>query len=141
MTQPLIVLIEDNSADVLLFKKALAEAGVAHTLVRFETGNDALEPLCGRGATLSPDAILMDLNTPRSDGFDVLKTLKSTPRLSSVPIAVMSSSRAASDHKLAALHGTPFIQKPSQLEDFLTEIGNAVREILRVVLFPSRLSK
>ena len=98
-----------------------------------------MEPLCGRGATLSPDAILMDLNTPRSD--DVLKTLKSTPRLSSVPIAVMSSSRAASDHKLAALHGTPFIQKPSQLEDFLTEIGNAVREILRVVLFPSRLSK
>jgi len=126
-----IVLIEDNPSDVLLVELAINEAGITHELTRFETGIDAVEGLCGpKGAALHPDAILMDLNTPRSDGFEVLGKLTTSPHLSAVPIALLTSSRARFDKNRAALHGVRYIEKPSQLQDFLFAVGHAVKEML-----------
>jgi chemotaxis family two-component system response regulator Rcp1 len=129
-----VVLIEDNPADVLLVELALKEAGVACELTTFKSGEEALLLLCppiGMGSDVFvPDAILLDLNTPRSDGFEVLITLKRTPRLAGVPMAVLSSSQAPSDKHRIALQGTRYLQKPAQLTDFLTTIGKAVQEML-----------
>jgi chemotaxis family two-component system response regulator Rcp1 len=79
---------------------------------------------------LVPDAILLDLNTPRSDGFQVLATLKQAPRFAGVPIAIITSSRATSDNHRARLNGTRLIEKPSQLAAFLSTVGEAVKEML-----------
>lgn len=129
-----LVLIEDNPADVLLVEMALKEAGIACELTKFKNGEEALLMLCPPDGTepsfFVPDAILLDLNTPRSDGFKVLITLKRTPRLAGVPIAVPSSSHAPSDRHRAAMQGTRYLQKPAQLTDFLTTIGQAVTEML-----------
>jgi CheY-like chemotaxis protein len=115
-----IVLIEDNPADVYLVELAMQENDIRHQLTRFASGEEALEFLCGPGAADSvvPDAILLDLNTPRSDGFEVLIKLKQEPRLAKVPIAIITSSRATSDKHRSRLQGTRLIEKPSQLEDF-----------------------
>jgi CheY-like chemotaxis protein len=129
-----IVLIEDNPADVLLVELALKEAGIACELTKFQSGEDALLVLCPPIGTEAnafvPDVILLDLNTPRSDGFQVLITLRRAPRLAGVPMAVLSSSQAPSDKHRIALQGTRYLQKPSQLTDFLTTIGHAVQEML-----------
>jgi CheY-like chemotaxis protein len=129
-----LVLIEDNPADVLLVEMALKEAGISYELTKFKSGEEALLVLCppiGTGSDLFvPDAILLDLNTPRSDGFEVLITLKRTPRLAGVPMAVLSSSKAPSDKHRIALQGARYLQKPAQLTDFLTTIGQAVKEML-----------
>jgi CheY-like chemotaxis protein len=77
-----------------------------------------------------PDAILLDLNTPRCDGFQVLIALKQFPRLSQVPLAILTSSQASSDRHRAALENVRFIQKPAHLEEYLTTVGLAVREML-----------
>jgi CheY-like chemotaxis protein len=128
-----IVLIEDNPGDVLLVEMALKEAGIVHELIRFETGVDAVRNLCGNGAGAArPDAILMDLNTPRSDGFEVLASLAAAPELKSVPIALLTSSGARDDKDRAKLYGARFIQKPSQMREFFSTLGNAVREMLAV---------
>jgi CheY-like chemotaxis protein len=96
-----IVLIEDNPADVFLIELALKESGVTHEMTKFKSGEEALRALCPpegtRTSAFVPDAILLDLNTPKSDGFQVLIKLKQTPRLARVPMAVITSSQAASD--------------------------------------------
>src|SRR6516164_9187586 len=108
-----IVLIEDNPADVLLVEIALREAGIGCSLTRFESGNEAIEALCGlpEQGGIQPNAILLDLNTPGSDGFEALVKLKQFPRLAQVPIAVLTSSRAPSDRNRAAILGVRYIQK------------------------------
>ncbi len=129
-----IVLIEDNTADVFLVELALKESGITYELTKFKSGEEALRDLCppeGTGTNaFVPDAILLDLNTPKSDGFQVLIKLKQSPRLARVPMAIITSSQAASDKHRTSLQGTRYIQKPAQLQEFLTTVGQAVKEML-----------
>jgi two-component system, chemotaxis family, response regulator Rcp1 len=126
-----IVLIEDNPADVFLVELALKENGIPYKLTRFASGEEALQILCapGSGAAV-PDVILLDLNTPRSDGFQVLVKLKHTPGFENVPLAIITSSCATSDKQRARLEGARHIEKPSQLTEFLATVGGAVKEML-----------
>jgi two-component system, chemotaxis family, response regulator Rcp1 len=130
-----IVLIEDNSADVLLVEIALKENGIPYELTRFKNGVDALSFLCapeGKAPNaFHPDAILLDLNTPKSDGFEVLGKLRQNPHLADVPIAIITSSQATSDkHRTSIMGAVRYIYKPSQLEEFLTTVGGAVKDML-----------
>lgn len=131
-----IVLIEDNLADVVLVEMALKENDIPFELTRFEDGGTAVNALCSRGGesgTFHPDAILLDLNTPGSDGFDVLGKLRRHPHLADVPIAILSSSQARSDkHRTKLAGAVRYIEKPSQLETFLSSVGCAVREMLHL---------
>jgi CheY-like chemotaxis protein len=130
-----IVLIEDNSADVFLVDMALKQSGIPYELTRFKNGQEALASLCApAGAARNafhPDVILLDLNTPRTDGFAVLDKLREDPYLSDVPIAIITSSQAQSDkHRASLTGGVRFITKPSQLEEFLSTVGQAIKEML-----------
>jgi CheY-like chemotaxis protein len=130
-----IVLIEDNSADVLLVEMALQANSIPYKLTRFKNGEEAVNSLCspeGRAPNaLHPDAILLDLNTPKSDGFDVLGKLRQNPNFVDVPIAIITSSQATSDkHRASLMGGVRYIEKPSQLEEFLTAVGRAVKDML-----------
>jgi CheY-like chemotaxis protein len=132
-----IVLIEDNPADVLLVQLALEENGVACEMTEFENGLEALKVLCppeGTEANLFvPDAILLDLNTPKSDGFNILVRIKNTPHLVDVPIAIFTSSQARSDKARSdSLGAARYIQKPSGLDEFLSTVGRAIKEMLDV---------
>jgi len=133
-----VVLVEDNPGDVLLVELALEENNVACEIIRFSDGEEALRSLCaadGSGANgFRPDVILLDLNTPKSNGFDVLKQLKETPHLAGVPVAIVTSSRALSDKQRAEeLGAARYVEKPSELDEFLSEVGRAVKEMLQGV--------
>jgi CheY-like chemotaxis protein len=129
-----IVLIEDNPADVYLVELALNESGITYEMTKFTSGEDALSVFCPpegkETSTFVPDAILLDLNTPKSDGFQVLIKLKQAPRLARVPMAVITSSQASSDKHRTSLQGSRYIQKPAQLAEFLATVGQAVKEML-----------
>ena len=127
-----IVLIEDNPADVLLVKLALKENGILHELTQFDSGEEAIRTLCAdpKSQAFVPDAILLDLNTPRTDGFEALHRLREFPRFSDVPIAILTSSREQKDKHRASSQGTRYIEKPSQLNEFLTSVGLAVKAML-----------
>lgn len=130
-----IILIEDNPSDVYLMRLALERSGIVFELTNFKSGADALLTLCpdtaGKGADLHPDLILLDLNTPRSDGFEVLNRIRSNPRLADVPLAIVTSSASPADkHRAALMQDTPYIQKPTQLNEFMETVGNAVRALL-----------
>lgn len=133
MSAARIVLIEDNPADILLVELALKENGIPYEMTKFASGREAVSVLCAPEGSAEdpfiPDVILLDLNTPKSDGFQVLIQLKQSPRLAHVPIAIISSSAANSDR--FALQGVRYIQKPSNVETFFATVGQAVREMLR----------
>lgn len=125
-----IVLIVDNPADVLLVDMTLREGGISQ---RFESGVDAVEALCGRNrpGDLCPGVILPDLNTPRSDVFATLASLRESPWLSDVPVAILTSSRARSAKLHAELHGgTRLIEKLARLIDFLISVSGVVRDLV-----------
>lgn len=137
MSTRYIVLIEDNPADVLLEQKALEANDVACEMRQFDNGREALKALCppedSETSLLVPDAILLDLNTPKSDGFNVLVQLKNTPHLAEVPVAIFTSSQATIDKSRSSLLGAArYIQKPSSLEEFLSTVGQAIKEMLAV---------
>lgn len=133
MTAAQIVLIEDSPADAMLVDIALKESGIVYTLTRFTAGRDALAFLCppdGEAANaLKPDLIFLDLNTPKSDGFEILRELRQSPQCANVPVAIISSSPMGD--KGPVLSGASrYIQKPSNLNEFLASIGQAVKEML-----------
>ncbi|MGA3073961.1 MAG: response regulator [Bryobacteraceae bacterium] len=67
---------------------------------------------------LVPDLILLDLNLPRLEGFDVLRSVRSSPRMAGAPVGILTSSDAAKDrHRVAPIGAERYIHKPPTLED------------------------
>lgn len=130
-----IVLIEDNPSDVFLMNLAIEETGIEFRMTDFRTGADALNALCPAAAGARPiplpDLILLDLNTPRTDGFEVLARIRLDVRLSQVPVAIITSSSSPADrHRAAQLGATTYLQKPTELAAFLGKMAGAVKELL-----------
>src|ERR1700710_721119 len=117
-----ILLVEDNPADVRLTQEALREGKVKNNLSVARDGEEALAFLRREGEP-RPDLILLDLNLPRRDGREVLKEIKSDPRLMSIPVVVLTTSEAEVDIvKSYSLHANCYITKPVDLEQFITVV-------------------
>jgi CheY-like chemotaxis protein len=66
-----------------------------------------------------PDIILLDLNLPRINGYDVLKQLKDDPVLSTIPVIILTTSRDPLDHtQCKALGADMCLSKPHALKEF-----------------------
>ncbi|GGS13787.1 response regulator [Deinococcus knuensis] len=84
-----VLLIDDNTADLLLAEEAF-EDHAAHTeLITFTTGQDALNWLQDPREPL-PDVIMLDWYMPGMTGQEVLNALHADPTLASLPVTVMS---------------------------------------------------
>lgn len=126
-----ILLVEDNPGDVRLIEEAFKSAGFATTFHTVTDGAAAIDFLQDRTAT-DPDSVpdldlmLLDLNLPRTDGFEVLETIKNDPALASLPVLVLTSSEATEDIvKSYELCANAYLTKPTDPDEF-AEIGRAV---------------
>jgi CheY-like chemotaxis protein len=130
----LILIVDDNAGDVFLVERALEANNLNCEIVHYEDGEDALEAFSHAGRTggpRTPDLILLDLNLPRIDGIDVLRTIRQTPVLAKIPIAILTSSESPSDRQSIGLIGVNrYIVKPLRLEDFYTQVGGAIKSLL-----------
>ena len=117
-----ILLVEDNPADVLLTAEALREGGVSHDLNVVNNGADAIAYVRSRGKysdSVLPDIILLDINLPKKNGFEVLAELKEDPKLKHIPVIILTTSSAKQDiSKAYDLHANCYIVKPIELDDF-----------------------
>jgi CheY-like chemotaxis protein len=127
-----IVLVEDNPGDVYLFEKAMAARGIEFVLILYLDGRHAMRAIMEPKFPV-PDLILVDLNLPQRDGFDVLSTIRKEPRLTGVPVGVLTSSNSTKDRHWASLHNIDkYINKPATLEEFIDHVGTAVEELLEL---------
>ncbi|GGS04283.1 response regulator [Deinococcus sedimenti] len=126
-TRPVeILLIEDNPADVMLTQEAFEEAHFPHHLSHARDGVDALAFLRQQheqAGAPRPDVILLDLNMPRMSGLELLDILKEDSELRSIPVIVLTTSRAESDiWRSYNLHANAYIPKPVSIAEFVEVI-------------------
>ena len=115
-----IVIFEDNPADVMLIKRSLANAGIPFAATVIDNGGTALRYVSACSASHRPDLILIDLNLPEYDGFEIVEVIGRNPALSDVPFAILTSSVSDRDRDRAKKMGVAqFVSKPSDIDDFL----------------------
>ncbi len=85
-----IILAEDDSDDRLLFKEAIEELPVSVQLNIFNNGDELMEWLTTKKTKL-PDALFLDLNMPRKNGFATLAEIKRNTKLQNLPVIIFST--------------------------------------------------
>jgi CheY-like chemotaxis protein len=135
-----ILLIEDNPGDVELIHEALQFGKVLNRISVATDGEAALAFLNrARGFENAPrpDLILLDLNLPKKDGFEVLREVKNLPDVSRVPVVILTSSQAERDIlKSYNLRANCFISKPVDVDEFLNTVRSTGEFWLSIVKLP-----
>ncbi|MCC5810611.1 MAG: response regulator [Ectothiorhodospiraceae bacterium] len=138
-----ILMAEDDPDDRLLTQEAFDESRLANDLRFVEDGQELIEYLRGHGRYGNPaDAprpglILLDLNMPRKDGREVLAELKSDPDLRTIPVVVLTTSKAEEDIvRSYELGVNSFITKPVRFEGLLEVIKGLGYYWLEIVDLP-----
>jgi CheY-like chemotaxis protein len=131
--RPITILMADDDVDDReLAREALAESRVLNDLHAVNDGAELLEFLRHEGGYTAenaprPDLILLDLNMPKVDGREALAALKSDPKLRSIPVVILTTSRAEEDVvRSYDLGANSFISKPvtfAGLVEVMREIG------------------
>ena len=137
-----ILLVEDNPGDVRLAQEALKTSKVRNNLFVVEDGVEAMAFLRkgGKYADMPrPDLILLDLNLPRKSGREVLAEVKADPVLKTIPVVILTVSRAEEDVCRAyQLHANCYVTKPLDFEQFL-KITRTIEEFwLTIVRLPPK---
>jgi CheY-like chemotaxis protein len=126
-----ILLVEDDPRDVELTLTALEDYNLANEVVVARDGEQALDYLYCRGeykmrSTENPAVLLLDLKLPKVDGGEVLKQIKSDPKLSLIPVVVLTSSREEKDMIASYKLGVnAYVVKPVDFHEFV----NAIKEL------------
>jgi len=121
-----ILLVDDNANDVELTLDAFGEVHLGNPIAVARSGREALDLLFGRMAGPDgrraplPDLILLDLKMAGTDGFEVLRQVKSTPVLRRIPVIILTSSREEGDRAMSYDTGAnSYLVKPVSFEGML----------------------
>jgi CheY-like chemotaxis protein len=126
--------VEDEDAVAAIFRAALDASCLPITVRRVSNGEEALEYL--RTAALSPtaerpDAVFLDLNMPKMDGWEVLAEMQADQSLRSIPVVVLSTtSRSSEINRAFGLGARHYISKPSFFDDWISELKIACRRFV-----------
>ena len=131
-TKAKILLVEDNAADIRLTKKVLQENKIVGSLDIVRDGAEAIDFLKKRGKfsnASKPNLILLDLNLPKRNGFDVLKEMKHDEELKRIPVVILT----VSDVRAYNLHANCYIIKPLEMKEFYRIINSIINFWFTVV--------
>lgn len=122
MTKSLnILLIEDDSIEVMKFNRVIDKLEVKHKILEANNGEDALSFF--ENQSVLPDIILLDLNMPKLNGLEFLSVLKNNESLKYIPVIVLSTSCYEKDILAAYKLGIAgYILKPLKFEDYIARI-------------------
>jgi len=132
-----ILLVEDNEDDIVIIQEVFADMKLATIVNTVRDGEEALTYLRRKGkykVARMPDIVLLDINMPKKNGFEVLEEMKKDPRLQSLPVIMLTTSHREEDvvrsyekgacsyiHKLVILD--QFKQLIKQFEHYWTGIS------------------
>jgi len=140
-----ILMADDDADDRLLAKDALAECRLANELHFVENGEELLDYLHRRRKFVNlaqsprPGLILLDLNMPKKDGREALKEIKDDPRLRTIPVVVLTTSRADTDiSRIYELGANSFITKPVSFDSLVEVMKILGRYWFEIVELPAR---
>ncbi len=121
-----ILLVEDNPDDAELTVRAFAKYKLANIIVHVRDGEQALDYLLARGEYSGrdienrPRIILLDLNLPKINGLEILRIIRSTPKIKLIPVIILTTSKEESDLIQGYDGGAnSYIVKPVEFEKFV----------------------
>jgi CheY-like chemotaxis protein len=123
-----ILIVEDDDGHARLIEKNLKRAGISNQISRVENGREALDFLFSEGSFVgierpSPLLVLLDLNMPVMDGYQVLERMKSDARTHKVPVVVLTTTDDAREvTRCYELGCSVYITKPVEYEGFAAAI-------------------
>lgn len=117
-----ILLVEDNEDDIVLEQEALSEAKLVNIMSVVRDGEEALAYLKRQGRyhdAKVPGLILLDINMPKKNGFEVLDEIKADPDLRHIPVVMLTTSESERDIVRSYATGAcSFITKPMDFDKF-----------------------
>jgi CheY-like chemotaxis protein len=139
-----ILLVEDDPGHAVLIEKNLRRGGNANTLVTVNDGQKAVDFLLKRAGYTddtnpTPLVILLDLNMPSLDGYQVLKIIKNDERTRQIPVIMLSTTdNPAEVAKCYELGCNVYVTKPVEYEAFSKAIQN-LGAILSIIKVPTKV--
>jgi CheY-like chemotaxis protein len=127
--QPIkIMLVEDDPGHARLIEKNLRRAGITNEIIFIDNGQGAIDyldtNLCEQG-TYECLLILLDLNLPVLDGYQVLERIKSNERTKKIPVMILTTTDIPQEvERCYELGCNIFITKPVQYDEFCTAVRN-----------------
>lgn len=137
-----ILMADDDPDDRVMTKEALEENFLLNELRFVEDGAELMDYLKRRGKYSNPEisprpgVILLDLNMPKKDGRECLKEIKSDDELKSIPVIVLTTSKAEEDIlRSYDLGVNSFVTKPVtffELVEVMKNLGNYWFDIVQL---------
>ena len=128
-----LLLAEDNLPDALIVKEAIRQAQLpvsVHIAADGEQALKFLETAESNQDAPAPHMLLLDLNLPKVDGFEVLRAVRANDRFKDLPVLVVTSSDSPGDRSEAAGLSAAYFRKPVTYREFL-KIGDVIRKLLQ----------
>jgi CheY-like chemotaxis protein len=142
-TEPIVILMaEDDPDDRMLAEEALEESRLVNDLYCVQDGVELLDYLYQRGdykhqPAPRPGIILLDLNMPRMDGREALEKLKADPKLRSIPVVVLTTSKAEEDIiRTYQLGVSGFVTKPVAFQGLVDVMKSLGKYWFQIVELP-----
>lgn len=137
-----ILLVEDDDGHATLIEKNLRRAGLSNHFTRFKDGQEVLDYFRSKNActdgTASACLVLLDINMPRVDGIQVLKSLKANPATETIPIIMLTTTDDPREiDRCYQLGCNVYVTKPVEYEPFLEAIKR-LGLFLQVVKLPPK---
>ena len=112
--EPKLLVVEDNENDILLLQHALRQINLQIPIVVARDGEEAISVLKHSYATnSSPNLLLLDLNMPKYDGFEVLQWIRAQPNLRRLIVIIFTTSTLSADVSRAyELGANSYLVKP-----------------------------
>jgi DNA-binding response OmpR family regulator len=127
-----IVVADDHFPDVVLAQEALRAHGVNFQMDIYHDGDAVVRRLVDMERLQDPpDLVILDLNLSRLGGLEVLREIRERPIFDTTPVAMLTSFLSPAKRAQAMqLKADAFISKPTHLEEFLSQVGTALSELL-----------
>lgn len=147
--QPKVLVADDDPDDRLLIKEAFGERfpqsqlGFVHDGVQLmRVLNGEATRFDGRWSYACPDLIMLDLNMPLKDGREVLREIKSNPKLRAIPTVVMTTSANSDDVRYCyEIGANSYIVKPSSYLGLLDVVSSLMDYWATTVILPTKSGK
>jgi two-component system cell cycle response regulator DivK len=118
-----ILYIEDNFDNRLLVRRVLEAEG--YRVIEAEDGVQGLDYLQSE----TPDLVLMDINLPEVDGYEMTKRLKQLPSMMKVPVIAMTANVMKGDREKTIAAGCDgYIPKPIDIDALPVQIARFLRK-------------
>ncbi len=125
----LILYAEDDTNDAFLLARAFEKVGIEWPLRVVSDGEEAIAYLSGqrpfddRTRHPLPGLLLLDLKMPRKTGLEVLKWVRTTPHVCTLPVLMLTSSNQETDvHRAYLLGANGYLVKPNDPRELLSMV-------------------